>query len=58
MIESLIVILIVGLVLYLIFWVAGQFAQGTPLKIIGAILALIFVVYALDKIGVLHGLNL
>ncbi len=58
MLEALIVILIVGLVLYLIFWVAGQFVQGVPLKIIGAVLALIFVLYALNKIGVIGHLNL
>ena len=58
MLEALIVILSVGLVLYLIFWVAGQFVQGVPLKIIGAVLALIFVLYALNKIGVIGHLNL
>ena len=55
MIESLIVILVVGLVLYLIFYVAGRFTSGTPLNIIGAVLALIFVLYALQRIGVLGG---
>jgi hypothetical protein len=58
MIESLIVILVVALVLYLVFWVAGRFVQGTPLNIIGAILALIFVLFALQRIGVLGSLRL
>jgi hypothetical protein len=53
MVESLVFILILGLVLYVIYWIAGQFAQGTPLKIIGAVLALVFVIIALQRIGVL-----
>lgn len=57
MIEALIVILVVALVCYLIFWIAGQFIQGTPLKIIGAVIALLFCVYALQRIGVLRSLN-
>jgi hypothetical protein len=47
MITSLIYLLVAALVLYVIFYVVGLFIQGIPLKIIGAILALIFLLYAL-----------
>jgi len=47
MITTLIYLLIAGLVLYVIFYVVGLFVQGVPLKIVGAILALIFLLYAL-----------
>lgn len=57
MIESLIVILIVGLILFLIYYIAGKFVQGMPLNIIGAILALIFVLYALQRLGLLGSLR-
>jgi hypothetical protein len=57
MIEALIVILIVGLVLFLVYFIAGKFVQGTPLNIIGAILALIFVLYALQRVGLFGSLR-
>ena len=47
MITTLIYLLVAGLVLYVIFWILSQFVQGVPLKIVGAILALIFILYAL-----------
>jgi hypothetical protein len=57
MIEALNVILIVGLVLFLVYFIAGKFVQGTPLNIIGAILALIFVLYALQRVGLFGSLR-
>lgn len=47
MITTLITLLIAGLILYLIYYVVGKFIQGQPLKIIGIILGLIFLLYAL-----------
>lgn len=47
MITTLVSVLIGALVLYLIFYIAGRFITGQPLKIIGIILGLIFVLYAL-----------
>ena len=55
MIETLIYVLIVALVLWIIFYIAGKFVTGTPLNIIGAILALIFVLYALRALGIIGG---
>jgi hypothetical protein len=53
MITTLITLLIVGLVLYLIFWVASKFIQGVPLQIIGIILGLLWLLYALRALGLL-----
>lgn len=47
MITTLITLLIVGLILYVIYYVVGMFIKGQPLKIIGIILGLVFLLYAL-----------
>lgn len=47
MVSILISILLAGLVLYLIYYVARMFFKGQPLNIVGIILGLIFVLYAL-----------
>jgi hypothetical protein len=51
MIQTLIVLLVMALVLYLIWFVAGKFIQGTPLQIIGIILGLVWLLYALQALG-------
>ena len=53
MITTLISLLITALVLYLIFYVVGMFIKGQPLKIIGLILGLLFLLYALRALNVL-----
>jgi hypothetical protein len=47
MLTSLITLLIVGLVLLVIYMVVGWFIQGRILQIIGIILGLVFLIYAL-----------
>jgi hypothetical protein len=47
MISILVSLLITGLVLYLIFYIVGMFIKGQPLKIIGIILGLLFLLSAL-----------
>lgn len=47
MITTLISLLVAGLVLYLIYYIVGMFIKGQPLKIIGIILGLVFLLYAL-----------
>lgn len=47
MISTLLSLLIAGLVLYLIFYIVGLFMKGQPLKIIGIILGLLFLLHAL-----------
>ena len=47
MISTLISLLITGLVLYVIYYIVGMFIKGQPLKIIGIILGLMFLLYAL-----------
>jgi hypothetical protein len=47
MITTLISLLVTGLVLYLIYYIVGMFIKGQPLKIIGIILGLVFLLYAL-----------
>jgi hypothetical protein len=53
MIQILISLLIIGLVLWLIYFIIGKFVSGTPYQIIGIILALIFLLYALNALGIL-----
>lgn len=57
MLQTLIVLLIMALVLYLIFFVAGKFITGTPLQIIGIILGLIWILYALNALGLFPALR-
>lgn len=47
MVSTLISLLIVALVLYVIYYVVGMFIKGQPLSIIGIILGLVFLLYAL-----------
>ena len=53
MIHSLLSLLIGGLVLYLIFYITGMFIKGQPLKIIGIILGLVFLLHALRAFNIL-----
>jgi len=50
-IAALISFLIIALVLYLIWWVIGRFVGGVPHQILGAILALCLLLYALRIFG-------
>jgi hypothetical protein len=47
MIPTLISILIAGLILYVIYYIAQMFIKGQPLKVVGLVLGLVFVLYAL-----------
>jgi hypothetical protein len=58
MITTIIYLLIVGLVLWLVYFVVGKFMSGTPYQIIGIILALIFLLYALNALGILTGIGI
>ena len=50
--EPIVAIIIVFLVLFLIYCAVGKFIQGVPLTVIGIILAIIFLVYALQRLGI------
>ncbi len=52
MIPALIYLLIAALVLWLIYFLVGKFITGVPLQIIGIILGLILLLYALNLFGV------
>lgn len=52
MIQTLIVLLVMALVLYLVWFIAGKFMQGTPLQIVGIILGLVWLLYALSSLGI------
>ncbi len=57
--DSIIPILVVFLVLFLIFWCVKKFvADATVQPVIGIILAIVFVVYALNRLGVSSSLRL
>lgn len=53
MIQSLIILLILALILYLVWWIVGKFITGVPHQIIGAVLGLILLLYALKLLGIL-----
>lgn len=47
MLTPIVSILLTGLVLYVIYYVVGMFIKGQPLNIIGIILGVMFLIYAL-----------
>jgi len=47
MISTLISVLITALILYVIYYLVGMFIKGQALKIIGLILGILFLLYAL-----------
>jgi hypothetical protein len=53
MLTTLITLLIVGLVLAIIYYVTGMFIQGKILQIIGIILGLVFLLYALKAFNLI-----
>ena len=58
MISSLISILVVALILALLYWAVSRFVSGTPLTIVGVILGLVLLLYALQKLNLLHSIDL
>ncbi len=56
--EPIIPILILFLVLFVIYWAVGKFIQGTPHQVIGIILGVIFIIYALKQLGLGSSLRL
>jgi hypothetical protein len=52
MITTLISLLIAGLVLYVIYYVVGMFIKGQLLNIIGLVLGLLFLLYALRAFNI------
>lgn len=52
MITSLITLLIVALVLLVIYFVVGMFITGKPLQVIGIILGLVLLLYALKLFNI------
>ena len=58
MLSILLVLLVLALVLALVYWIASMFLSGTPLKIVGAILGLIFVITALHRLAPSLGVSL
>lgn len=52
MISALITLLIIVLVAYLVWYLVGLFITGTPHQIIGIIIGLIVLVYALKLFGI------
>ncbi|HEX2900805.1 MAG TPA: hypothetical protein VHS96_13875 [Bacteroidia bacterium] len=56
--EPILAILVVFLILFLIYWCVGKFIQGTPHQVIGVILGVVFLIYALKRLGVAGDLGL
>jgi hypothetical protein len=52
MITPFIILLIIGLLLALAYYIASMFISGKPLQIVGIILLLIFLLKALHTFGV------
>lgn len=58
MLTALLTILIVALVLIILYWLLGKLCGGVPLQVIGVILALILLLFALKKLGLTGSLGL
>ncbi len=56
--EPIIAILIVFMILLVIYWCVGKFIQGFPHTVIGIILGIILLVYALKRLGVSDSIRL
>jgi len=52
MLKTLLNLLVIGLVLFLVYFIVGLFIQGTILMIVGAILAIIFIIKAVEMLGI------
>lgn len=51
MITALLTFLVVALIVYLVWYLIGLFIQGTPHQVIGIILGVILLIYALKLFG-------
>lgn len=51
-ITSLLMLVLVALVLFLCWFFIGKMMEGTAHQIVGAILAIIFLIYALHTFGI------
>ncbi len=56
MLTALISILILALVLWVVYFLVGKFLTGTPLQIVGIILGLVLLLFALKRLGLGAGL--
>lgn len=54
MLTSLITLLVLALVLWLVYYIVGMFIKGQPLTIIGIILGLILLIFALKQFGLVN----
>lgn len=52
MIKNLLSLLVIGLVLFLIWFVVGLFINGMILTIVGAILVVVFIIKCVDVLGI------
>lgn len=51
-IRNLIYLIVLGIVLYIIWFLAGMFVHGTILTLIGVVLFLVLLLYALRLFGI------
>jgi hypothetical protein len=52
MLSSLLRILIAGLILFVIYYLASLLIHGTILTIIGVVLVIVLLIYALKELGI------
>jgi hypothetical protein len=57
-VEAIIAILVVFLILFIIYWCVGKFITGVPHQVIGVILGIVFLIYALQRLGVWNGVKI
>lgn len=56
--EPIVAILLVAVILLGLYWLCSKFTSGTPLNIIGIVLAVILVLYALNRLGLMGTVHL
>ena len=58
MISTLLTLLIVGLIVWLIWYLIGMVIGGRPHQIIGVVFAIIYLLWVMQRLGLISGISL
>ncbi len=57
MLEATIAVLVVGLILWLVYFLCSKLTGDTPLMIVGICLCAVFLLYAVKRLDLLDGVS-
>lgn len=57
-VSTIIAILLAALILWVVYYLVGLFVSGKPHQVIGLVLAVIFLIFALGRLGFVSGVHL